>query len=170
MKTFITTAILLLITVGASAQLTHNSPTSNTTPTTIEVSQTPVPALKPKPYQKVAALTIALSLNKGKVTDARLLQSRRINSVAPKVFARQAGDWQVTLIGERDYSFYVISPSYREAEAHPSSGNRYQWVAQDGRVEWPLILPLYKDGKAIHVERVLIRDVKTGERIFEARI
>lgn len=172
MKTLIITTFLLLVAVGASAQLTHNSPTTNNTnaPVTIEVDKTPKPAAKPKPYQKIATLTIALNLEAGKVTDARLLKNRRLNSVAPKVFARQAGDWQVTLIGEREYSFYVISPAYREAEAHRSSDNRYQWVAQDGRIDWPLIVPLYKDGKAINVERVLVRDAKTGERIFEARI
>lgn len=170
MKTIATTLVLLLVTVGASAQLTHNTPQGVNSPTSIEVDNTPTPAAKPTSYQKVAALTIALNLEAGKVTDARLLKSRRLNSVAPKAFARQTGDWKVTLIGEQEYSFFVISPAYREAEAHRSSNNRYQWVAQDGRVEWPLIIPLYKDGKAINVERVFIRDVKTGERIFEARI
>lgn len=168
MKNIIVLASLIFIATGVLAQVTHNNGVS--TPPEIVVNTTPKPAAPAKSYQKVAALTIAFEFDKGKVQDARLLKSKRISSAAPKVFVRQGGDWEVVLTGAKEHRFYVNNPGYSEAEPHRSSNNRYQWVAETGRIEWPLIIPLYKDGKAIDVNRVIIRDRQSGERIFEARI
>ena len=168
MKHTIILASLMFIATGALAQVTDNNSVS--TPPEIVVSKIPKPASQPKSYQKVAALTIAFEFDKGKVKDARLLKSKRISSAAPKVFVRQGGDWEVVLSGAKEHRFYVNNPDYSEAEAHRSSNNRYQWVAETGRIEWPLIIPLYKNGKSIEVNKVIIRDRQSGERIFESRI
>jgi hypothetical protein len=104
------------------------------------------------------------------VRSAKVASSRRINSFAPKVFARQGGAWEVIIEGDTRRSFFVDNPALREAEAHPSSNNKYQWVGETGVIDWPLIVPLYAEGRALGARAITIRDTSTGATILQTSL
>lgn len=141
-------------------------------PVTIDVSK----AIEdPKRLEKiegrqVALVNIRLNYANGKVNSAELISSRRIDSVAPKVFARQAGEWQVFILGEdTTQSFFVDNPGYLEAEGE-SEDKPYRYIALEGDVDWPLIVPLYVNGQKIDAKAIRIIDRETEEVIFEAEL
>ncbi|MDR7099351.1 hypothetical protein J2X04_001698 [Lysobacter niabensis] len=126
------------------------------------------PANRPTDAQhQVAVLSIKLDVVKGEVRSARVTSSKRIASYAPKVFARRAGDWEVSIEGETRKSFFVNNPALREAEAHPSSNDHYQWVGETGTIDWPLVVPLYYDGRTLGARSITIRDTRTGATILQ---
>ena len=138
-------------------------------PVKIVPAQEQRPAKPPTGAQRqVAVLSIALDVVNGEVRSARVTSSKRIASYAPKVFARRAGDWEVVIEGETRKSFFVNNPALREAEAHPSSNDRYQWVGETGSIDWPLVVPLYDDGRALGARSITIRDTRTGATILQA--
>lgn len=127
------------------------------------------PAKPPTGAQhRVAVLSITLDVVKGEVRSARVTSSKRIASYAPKVFARRAGAWEVIIEGETRKSFFVNNPALREAEAHPSSNDRYQWVGETGSIDWPLVVPLFDGGRALGARSITIRDTRTGAMILQA--
>jgi hypothetical protein len=136
-----------------------------------------VPAQEQRPTKppndaqhQVAVLSIKLEVVKGEVRSARVTSSKRIASYAPKVFARRAGDWEVIVEGETRKSFFVNNPALREAEAHPSSNDRYQWVGETGSIDWPLVVPLYADGRSLGARSITIRDTRTGATILQTEL
>jgi hypothetical protein len=135
-------------------------------PAKIVPAQEQRPARPPTGAQQVAILSIELDVVNGEVRSARVTSSKRIASHAPKVFARRAGPWEVTIEGERPKSFFVNNPALREAEAHPTSNDRYQWVGETGRIDWPLVVPLYDEGRALGARSITIRDTRTGATIL----
>lgn len=140
-------------------------------PVKIVPAQEQRPAKPPTDAQRqVAVLSIALDVVKGEVRSARVTSSKRISSYAPKVFARRAGDWEVIIEGETRKSFFVNNPALREAEAHPSSNDRYQWVGETGSIDWPLIVPLYADGRSLGARSITIRDTRTGATILQTNL
>jgi hypothetical protein len=120
--------------------------------------------------QKVAVMMIRLDVDKGAVRSARVASSRRMASFAPKVFVRQSGAWEVIIEGDTRRSFFVDNPALREAEAHPSSNNKYQWVGETGVIDWPLIVPLYAEGRALGARAITIRDTSTGATILQTTL
>lgn len=118
--------------------------------------------------RQVAVLSIALDAVDGEIREARVNSSERIASYAPKVFARRGGDWEVIIEGRSRASFFVNNPALREAEAHPSSNDRYEWVGETGLIEWPLVVPLYRDGRSLGARSITIRDTRTGATILQA--
>jgi hypothetical protein len=150
---------------------------ANGQPTDVTRSKEPikiVPAQEQRPakaptgaQRQVAVLSIALDVVKGEVRSARVTSSKRIASYAPKVFARLAGDWEVIIEGETRKSFYVNNPALREAEAHPSSNDRYQWVGETGSIDWSLVVPLYDGDRALGARSITIRDTRTGATILQ---
>lgn len=133
-----------------------------------------VPAQEQRPatlptgaHHQVAILSITLDVVNGEVRSARVTSSKRIASYAPKVFARRGGAWEVIIEGETRKSFFVNNPALREAEAHPSSNDRYQWVGETGTIEWPLVVPLYDDGRTLGARSITIRDTRTGATILQ---
>lgn len=139
-------------------------------PGKIVVPERPRPVPRPTRNQQVAVLSISLSFERGEVTAAKVTSSKRISSFAPKVFARQGGDWQVVINGEIERAFYVNNPGLREAEAHPSSRDRYEWVGETSVIDWPLVIPLYADGRSLGARSVTIVDVATKRVILETAI
>jgi hypothetical protein len=117
--------------------------------------------------QQVALLSITLDVVKGEVRSARVSSSKRVASYAPKVFARRAGAWEVIIEGETRKSFFVDNPALREAEAHPTSNDKYQWVGETGAIEWPLVVPLYAEGRSLGARSITIRDTRTGATILQ---
>ena len=130
----------------------------------------PRPATAPRDVQRVAVLSIRLDIVKGEVRSAIVQSARRLASVAPKVFARRGGTWEVVIEGDTPRSFFVDHPGRREAEAHPGSGNRYESVDLTGMVEWPLVVPLYANGRSLGARSITIRDTGTGATVLRAEI
>jgi hypothetical protein len=139
-------------------------------PTEIVIGDQQKPVAPPAAGQEVQVLSIALDVARGEVRSARVVSSKRIASVAPKVFARKGGDWEVVLYGATRRSFFVNSPARREAEAHKSSNDRYEWVDVTGTIEWPLVVPLYADGRPLGVRSITIRDTRSGATILQTDI
>ena len=130
----------------------------------------PRPATAPGDGQRVAVLSIRLDIVKGEVRSAIVQSARRLASVAPKVFARRGGTWEVVIEGDTPRSFFVDHPGRREAEAHSGSGNRYESVDLTGTVEWPLVVPLYANGRSLGARSITIRDTGTGATVLRAEI
>jgi hypothetical protein len=120
--------------------------------------------------QQVALLSITLEVVKGEVRSARVASSKRVASYAPKVFARRAGAWEVIIEGDTRKSFFVDNPALREAEAHPSSGDKYEWVGETGSIAWPLVIPLYAEGRSLGARSITIRDTRTGATILQTNL
>jgi len=166
MKQFWICATVVLLCGAANGQPTEA--TSPKEPVKIVPAQEQRPAKPPTGAQRqVAVLSIALDVVNGEVRSARVTSSKRIASYAPKVFARRAGAWEVIIEGETRKSFFVNNPALREAEAHPSSNDRYQWVGETGSIEWPLVVPLYHDGRTLGARSITIRDTRTGATILQ---
>lgn len=160
--------IILLIAMSGAA---HGQPTATQKASKIVIrAEEPQAAKPPTGPQAVAVLMIKLEVERGAVRSARVASSKRIASYAPKVFARRGGAWEVIIEGETRRSFFVDNPAWREAEAHPTSDNRYQWVAQTGSIDWPLVVPLYADGKALGARSITVRDTRTGVTILQTEI
>lgn len=169
MKRFWISATIMLCG-AASAQRTE-------VPRPKEPVKIVVPAQEQRPAKppndalhQVAVLSIMLDVVKGEVRSARVTSSKRIASYSPKVFARRAGDWEVIIEGETRKSFFVNNPALREAEAHPSSNDRYQWVGETGSIDWPLVVPLYVDGRELGARSITIRDTRTGATILQTNL
>ena len=123
-----------------------------------------------KAHERVAILNIRLQYEAGRVLGARLTSARRVASIAPKVFARQGGPWEVTLLGTRPLrKFYVYDPG--AVEVHPQTADEHhRWIAADGIVDWRLVVPLYADGEALPVRGILIVDRRNGETILREQV
>jgi len=128
------------------------------------------PLAKTKAYQRVAILNILLSYEKGKVVGAKLVRSQKVASVAPKVFARQIGDWQVVIDNNQKTAFFVNNPGFLEAENDPDDKIPYHYVSRGNEVKWNLVVPLYKNGKAIDASTITIKRVQDGELILQTKI
>ncbi len=164
---FLMTVFLLIFSTVSVAQ-----------PTQVETREPPKfspakehkPIAKPKAYQRVAILSILLKYEKGEVVGAELMHSKRVASVAPKVFVRKMGDWQVTIGNNQKASFFVNDPGFLEAENRPGDKIPYHYVSRGNEVEWNLIVPLYKDGEALDAPTVTIKRVKDGKMILHTKI
>ena len=130
----------------------------------------PTPAVRPTDGRQVAVLNIQFQVEGGKILEAGLVDAKRINSIAPKVFNRKSGDWQVLINGSRRNSFYVFNPIYLEADGKEGAENPYTWVPQDGTVDWSLVVPLYRGTSTLNVASITIIDRQSGEVIMEARL
>lgn len=137
-------------------------------PPKIDPGDEPKPVAPPTDGRQVAVLNIRLNVDHGRVRHAEIIEARRIPSIAPKSFHRQGGDWEVRINGSRDDSFYVFSPAYLEAETASGASNPYTYAAQDGVVDWSLVVPLYRESRTIKAESIVIVDRRTGETILEA--
>ena len=137
-------------------------------PPEIDPGDEPRPVGRPNDGRQVAVLNFRLTLVDGEVRQAEIVRARRINSIAPKVFQRQGGDWQVRINGSEEDAFYVFSPVYLEAESEAGNSNPFTYVTQDGVVEWSLVVPLYRDKRTIEAESIVVIDRSTGEKVIEA--
>ena len=165
----------VLLAGSAMAQARVQTPveTSKSTVGILNLKQIQTDA-QPRPVQSapegkhVQAMTIALTFKKGVVSDATVTASRRINSIAPKVFLRRSGDWIVTIEGEEERSFFVNNPGRREVEPAGDADKDYEWIEKTGTVEWPLIVPLYAGDTQLDAKSIVIRDARTKKVILKA--
>lgn len=165
----------IMITLAAALALAGTLAAQDTVPVgprerppTIELRDPPVPVTPPQDGRQVAVLEIRFEFYQGRVRSAQVVESRRIASIAPKVFLRQGGDWEVRINGSEEDAFYVFNPAYLEAETTENARNPYTYVPQDGVVDWTLVVPLYRDGRSIELESIVIVDRATGDVVLEA--
>ena len=123
-----------------------------------------------KADQRVAVLNILLTYEKGEVVGAKLVRSQKVASVAPKVFARQMGDWQVTIGDNQKNTFFVNDPGFLEAENKPDGKVPYHYVSLDGEVKWHLVVPLYRNGEVIDASTITVKRVKDNKVILKTKI
>ncbi|MFA3793178.1 hypothetical protein AB6T38_18875 [Aliiglaciecola sp. SL4] len=128
------------------------------------------PMAKPADYQRIAILNINLKYDKGEAVNAELVRSRIIKSVAPKVFTRQIGDWQVIIGNNPKNAFFVNDPGYLEVENDDKNEIPYHYISRGADVAWDLVVPLYKDGQSIDASTITIKRVKDEKQIFESKI
>ena len=138
-------------------------------PGTIIVPVEQKPIQKPK-EAKVVVIKYLLDFQKGELMNARVRSQQFINSTAPKVFARQGGDWIVTLEGEQSVNFFVYNPGALEAEEWPKQNRGLEIVPADGQVEWSLVVPLNYQGSPIQLRRVVVRDARTNKLLFSTDV
>jgi hypothetical protein len=163
--------LILLSIVVANVVYAQVNEVNKNTPTAIVVDDKPKPATQPRrSIQQVVVMNIELVFEAGKVQNAKVLISKRLNSFAPKVFARQKGEWEVVINSAEPRKFYVDNPGWREAETDNDSEKAYEWVAESGKIQWPLVIPLYDKDGAIKAETITIRDVNSGAIILEAEM
>ena len=120
--------------------------------------------------QRVAVLNILLTYEKGEVVGAELMRSQKISSVAPKVFARQMGDWQVIIGDNQKNAFFVNDPGFLEAENKPGDKVPYHYVSRGDEVEWHLVVPLYRNGEVIDASTITVKRVKDGKIVLRTKI
>lgn len=128
------------------------------------------PIAKPKAYQRVAILSILLEYEKGEVIGAELVHSKKIASVAPKVFVRKMGDWKVTIGDNQKASFFVNDPGFLEAENERDDKIPYHYVSRGNEVEWNLVVPLYKNGEVLEASTITIKRMKDGKVILHTKM
>ncbi len=123
----------------------------------LEVSSAAAPAGAPRATAGQAA--------RPQIT-ARVARTRMIAATAPKVFARNSGDWEVRLIGQTPFSYRIPNPlADIEIENPPGSKSPFSQVVPTGPVPVQIIVPLTRDGRSLGVQSVEIVDTVTGQRI-----
>lgn len=123
------------------------------------------------PANRIAAvLRLELQVKDGRTLNARVLSFQRVRSYAPKVYARSAGDWLVTLSGEKRASFYMPDPATDiEVENGPNDRSPYSQVKVSGVIEDVLVVPLYgPDGAYLAPTDISIVDARTDRAILKA--
>jgi len=134
----------------------------------IDPGDNPRPAVRPTDGRQVAVLNIQFQVEGGKILEAGVVDAKRIDSIAPKVFSRKGGDWQVLINGSRQNSFYVFNPIYLEADEKEGAKKPFTWIPQDGTVNWSLVVPLYRGTSRLNAEPITIIDRQSGEVILVA--
>jgi hypothetical protein len=161
------TVVLLMFSAVSMAQ---SSQLETREPPKFSPAKEHKPLATAKANQRVAVLNILLTYEKGEVVGAKLVRSQKIASVAPKVFARQMGDWQVMIGDNQKNAFFVNDPGFLEAENKPGDKVPYHYVSRGDEVEWDLVVPLYKNGEAIDASTITIKRVKDGKVILQTKI
>jgi hypothetical protein len=97
---------------------------------------------------------------------ARVSRARVATAAAPKVFARNSGDWEVRLIGPNPVSYRIPNPlADIEIENPKGSKSPFSQVVPTGPVPVQIVVPLTRDGRSLGVQSVEIVDTVTGQRI-----
>lgn len=163
-------AIAALTPIPAPAQVSVSP--GEVKPPEIVTEGAPRPVARPRAGREVAVLELLLTLQEGRTTEARLKSARRINSFAPKVFARQGGDWKVTISGAQSASYFINDPATDiEVENPPDDRSPYSQVRLSGVQDWTLVVPLYgQDGESLGAREITITDVRRRREILRAPI
>lgn len=100
---------------------------------------------------------------------ARVAKTQMISGAAPKVFARNSGDWEVRLMGQTPFSYRIPNPlTDIEIENPPGSKSPFSQVEATGPVRVQIVVPLTRDGRSLGVQSVEIVDTITGQIIVRA--
>lgn len=128
------------------------------------------PVAEPQEGQQVLVAQISLVADGDRIT-AEVLSLEVIDSFAPKVVARSAGEWEVRLLGGGKELAYRIPDPLTDIEAErPDDEKRpYESVTTD-RYDWTLIAPLYDEAEPLGATTAQVVDVETGQLILEIDI
>ncbi|MAU13628.1 MAG: hypothetical protein CL607_27675 [Anaerolineaceae bacterium] len=132
-----------------------------------------VPLQQPEEdFKEVAVLTLQLSFTDEGIRGAQMSDAYIQRSYAPNVFNLQ-GPIEVMLRGEQDISFSVVDPrpeveNPRASEEGAEDVPLHLKDEDISSVAWELVVPLYKDDRALGAETIAI--AVDGEVIFEQAI
>ncbi|MDF1763875.1 MAG: hypothetical protein P1U57_10735 [Oleibacter sp.] len=160
---------ILLVLVTGFAQADVLSTGSVGQPPRIIIDEKPVPVAKAPEDKKVMLVDLELQFEKGELVETTSKSSRTIVSYAPKVFSKKSGEWQILLNGNQELSFYTHNPGIREIQPGGDTKD-YSWTTVTGTVDWPLVIPLYKDKQSFNVESFQIVDVATKKVIADINL
>jgi hypothetical protein len=100
---------------------------------------------------------------------ARVARARVVAGAAPKLFARNSGDWEVRLKGRTPMSYRIPNPlADIEIENPKGSRSPFSQVVPTGPVPVQIVVPLTRDGRSLGVESIEIVDTVTGQTILSA--
>lgn len=118
--------------------------------------------------RQVVVLDLMLYAERGRTIAGDVASARRIDSFAPKVFARKGGDWKVLLLGDREASFTINDPaSDVEIENPRGSKSPFSEVAMSGSFSSTLVVPLYGlQGEWLGAQEIEIVDMRTNKTIL----
>ena len=150
---------VILATVGVAVAQTVDEPDR------IDVDQEPVGLDAPTSLQQVLVVDIQLEDVEPGAPVGTVEGTEEIASPAPKVFARQGGEWRVDLATDPPRSFFVNNPRWLEAEPDPETGDRVSVLNPDPR--WRLVIPLYLDGEPLDFDFATVVNAATEEVIVE---
>lgn len=134
----------------------------------VAAAEKPVQVSIPDDGRQVLVVQYRLVYEQGKLAEVESVRTEQIASIAPKVHVRAGGDWLVTVRGEEEFSFFTFDPARREATPDRETETGYEWVVEDGAVDWTLVVPLYIGEQRFEkVESITIRDAATEEVVIE---
>lgn len=183
------TLILLTLSaaIAACGQGRNDAPSANAKPTKLDdaIRQANKNSRGERPAQtgQVALLELEVSTAAGTAAapgapagqsarpqiTARVIRARVINAAAPKVFARNSGDWEVRLMGQTPLTYRIPNPlTDIEIENPPGSKSPFSQVVPTGPVPVQIVVPLTRDGRSLGVQSVEIVDTTTGQIIVRA--
>ena len=128
------------------------------------------PARKPGLERRVALLRLSVTPSTKDLPRVEVESVDVIDSHAPKVFARKGGDWRVTLHGPgraNGKASYTINNPIADIEVESEEGadTPFHSVRPNDTFDWTLVVPLYKDDRALSPRRIEITDIATGRRL-----
>lgn len=122
--------------------------------------------------QEVVVLELMLYPDRGRTSDAQVISARRIDSAAPKVFARKGGSWQVTLHGKDKVGYVINDPvSDIEIENPEDAKTPFSEVAIQAPHKTTLIIPLYHpESGPIAAQEIEIVDTRINKTVLWAQV
>lgn len=128
------------------------------------------PLEPPRAGQQVAVLEVTLLAQGDKVT-AEIRSNEVIDNFAPKSVARSAGEWEVRLLGGKEFKYLIPNPLLDVEVENPKApaDNPFDSVPVE-TLDWTLIVPLYDQGQPLGATRVQVVDTATGNTILETDI
>ncbi|MDQ4024046.1 MAG: hypothetical protein M3217_00925 [Actinomycetota bacterium] len=127
-----------------------------------------VPVAEPSEGQQVAVLKVDLGLG-AQVVRAEVVSLEVIDSFAPKSALRDAGDWEVRVVGDRELSYRIPNPLTSVEVETGIEGAPYRTIPLQS-FEWTLVVPLYHDGEPLNAKSIEVRDLRTGLTILRADV
>ena len=134
-------------------------------PTMVPADQQ-IPVPKPANGQQVGVIQVALQGSAEKPR-AEVRSATVLDSFAPKVVARSAGEWQVRVIGEKELKYLIPNPLLDvEADGERDDPkDPYDQVILE-TYDWTLIVPIYDQGATLGAKSVEVTDVASGNVIL----
>lgn len=129
-----------------------------------------VPVATPAEGEQVLVVQVALRSDGERVT-AEIRSQEIVNTFAPKVVARSAGEWEVRLTGERELSFLIPNPLLDVEVENPDDPNSPYDTVPTESLDWTLVVPLYDEaGQPLGATSVEVLDVTTREVILQTDV
>jgi len=142
-------------------------------PSDLKETMVPVDEAKPLTVQgndRVAVLTLAGTVEDGRTTSLEVTDRKVVATYHPKVRARSDGDWQISVGGEKGFSYQIPNPlTDIEIENLEDGKGPYQALRSSEEGSVTIVIPL-NDGDAIfNSNDIEIVELSTKETLLSAR-